>query len=233
MKVAGMISVRPVLAAAAAVLTLGAGPAPRPANWNAVVAITAEGGHLVGNPAAQVKLVEYVSYTCNHCAHFEMEADAPLRLTFVGPGKGSIEYRPLLRNKIDLAASLLVRCGPLSKFRGNHAAVLRRQESWFGGIGGISAAQQQRWNSPDFAASMRAIAGDLKLYDLMTNRGYTRVQLDRCLADRATAEKLAAQSQFAVQKLNVNATPSFLINGRLQDEHDWNGLRPQLAAATR
>jgi protein-disulfide isomerase len=221
---------RAAFAVLLAVVGTGAVAQPRQANWNSTVVVTPEGGHLVGNPAAAVKLVEYVSYTCNHCAHFEIEADAPLRLTFIAPGKGSVEYRPLLRNKIDLAASLLVRCGPVSKFRGNHAAVLRSQEKWFGEV---SPAQQQRWNSPDLPTAMRAIAGDLKLYDLMTARGYSRVQLDRCLSDRAAATKLAEQSQFAIETLNVKSTPSFLINGEVQDAHDWSALRPRLAALTR
>jgi protein-disulfide isomerase len=226
------MNAKALYAIAAGVLVTVAAPASaqRPANWNSVLSVTPEGGHRVGNPGAAVKLVEYVSYTCDHCARFEIEADASLRLTFIAPGKGSIEYRPLLRNKVDVAVSLLVRCGPPAKFRGNHAAVLRGQSRWFGNV---SAAQQQRWNSPDFGTAMRAIASDLKLYDLMTSRGYTRVQLDRCLTDRRTADQLAAETQRALQELNVKATPSFLINGELQDTHDWSGLRPRLAALTR
>jgi protein-disulfide isomerase len=221
-----MKSIRTVLIVLAAGLSLAA----TKRDWNQVVAVTPEGGHLVGNPEAEVKLIEYVSYTCDHCARFEIEADAPLRLTFISPGNGSIEYRPLLRNKIDLAVSLLAACGPASKFRGNHALLLRSQDKWFGDF---SAAQQQRWDSPDFATSMRAIASDLKLYDLLAGRGYTRVQLDRCLADKDAGSKLARHSTVAVEQLGVNATPSFLINGKLQDVHDWSGLRPRLAELVR
>jgi hypothetical protein len=49
---------------------------------------------LLGNPRnAPVKLVEYISYTCPHCAHFEAESDAQLRIGFIATGKGSIEVR--------------------------------------------------------------------------------------------------------------------------------------------
>jgi protein-disulfide isomerase len=224
-----MLPVRTLIVVAAAIFSLAAAP-PARQNWNSVVTETAQGGHLVGNPDAAVKLVEYVSYTCPHCAHFEVEADGPLRLTFISPGKGSIEYRPLLRNKIDVAVSLLAACGPASKFRANHAMFLRRQSTWYGEV---RPEQEQRWASPDFGTSMRAIASDLKLYDLMVARGYTRPELDRCLSDKAAGSKLAEQTQFALEKLNVNATPSFLINGELQEAHDWSGLRPRLAALTR
>lgn len=212
------------LAASAAVA------APRQANWNLMVAQTPQGGHLVGNPAAPVKLIEYVSYTCSHCATFEMEADAPLRLTFIAGGKGSVEYRPLIRSKIDVAAALLARCGPIAKFRGNHTAILRAQDKW---NHAPSPAELQRWSSADFTTSMRAIARDLKLYDLMQARGYARPELDRCLADRASADKMAAQTRYALEELRVRGTPSFLVNGELLDSHSWEGLRPRLMELTR
>jgi protein-disulfide isomerase len=227
-----------MILAALAVLTVGAAPAPRSStpppsargNWNGVIAVTAQGGYLVGNPNAPVKLIEYVSYTCSHCAHFEEASDTTLRMTFIASGKGSIEYRPLMRNKIDVAVTLLATCGPIAKFRGNHTAFLRGQEKWFHGP---SQGEEQRWSSDDFATSMRAIANDLKLYDLMVNRGYTRPELDRCLMNRAAASKLAAQTQFALGELKVQGTPSFIVNGALQEAHDWDGLRPHLMELTR
>jgi protein-disulfide isomerase len=125
--------VRSIAMAAAAVLVMGAAPAAaqRAPNWNNTIVVTPQDGHLVGNPNAAVKLVEYVSYTCPHCAHFEMESDATLRLTFISTGKGSVEYRPFIRSSIDVAAALLARCGRIAKFRGNHYAIMRDQAKWF------------------------------------------------------------------------------------------------------
>ena len=221
---------RMIVAAALAVLTMAAAPAPRQANWNGVVATTPQGGYLVGNPNAPVKLIEYVSYTCPHCAHFEEQSDTTLRMTFIASGKGSVEYRSLMRNKIDVAVTLLATCGPAAKFRSNHTAFMRGQSRW---SHAPNQGEEQRWSSPDFATSMRAIANDLKLYDFMVNRGYTRPELDRCLLNRAAANKLAAQTQFAVEELKVQGTPSFIINGVLHEAHDWDGLRPRLMELTR
>lgn len=227
--------VRSIAMAAAALLVTGLvtgaapAPAPRAQNWNNAIVVTPQDGHLVGNPNAAVKLVQYISYTCSHCAHFEMESDASLRLSFIASGKGSVEYRPFIRSSIDVAAALLVRCGPIAKFRGNHYAMLRDQAKWFHAP---SPTEVQRWSSPDFPAAMRAIANDLKLYDLMVTRGYTRPELDRCLANKPAAEKMAAQTRYATQN-GVQGTPSFFINGRLQDTHGWDGLRPTLAELTR
>ncbi len=215
---------------AAALFLLGADqPAPR-ANWSAMVAPTAGGGHLVGNPHAGVKLVEYVSYTCSHCAEFEVESSGEIAIGLLKDGKGSVEYRSLIRNGIDMAATLMVNCGPVAKFQGNHSAILRAQEKWFVLP---SPAQEKRWASGPFASRMRAIAADLRLYGLFEARGYSRVELDRCLANEVLGRQLAQATDSAGKNLGIHGTPSFLINGQLQYVNDWHGLRILLMAATR
>lgn len=228
---------RLILLAAAAILSTGAGkPAARPAaaakaNWTATVVRTPGDGVRIGNPNARVQVIEYVSYTCSSCARFELEAGSELALGFIRPGNGSLEYRPYFRNEIDIAASLLALCGPAAKFPGNHAALLRSQQSW---LKPVSREQQQRWIYGDFSSRMRAIASDLQLYDLFIKRGYDRPALDRCLADRPLADRLARENKNADDTLGIEGTPSFLINNRLQQHvHDWRMLRPLLLAATR
>ena len=86
------------VAAAAAVLMLsGAGPAKkapaRPSgslNWAVTSAATPEGHHLLGNPAAKLRVVEFVSYTCPHCSHFETESEGQLKIGMIAPGKGAV-----------------------------------------------------------------------------------------------------------------------------------------------
>lgn len=241
----GMANVgRALLLGVLAVLGIGllaaAGkPAPRgvPAtrgNWTAAVARTAEGGYLLGNPAAPVKLVAYISYTCPHCAHFEQESDAQLRIGMIAPGKGSLEVRPFLRNPIDLAVSLLTECGPKEKFFANHGAFLRSQAQWMAPLASLTEAQKTRWSSGDFGARMRAMAQDLGFYAIMERRGYDRPAVDRCLADKALADRLAEHTRDASERDFVNGTPAFLLNGvPLAGTSSWDVLRPQLEARLR
>ncbi|HET9630674.1 MAG TPA: thioredoxin domain-containing protein [Novosphingobium sp.] len=202
-------------------------PKPGPA---VLVVATPQGSHVVGRPGASLKLVEYVSYTCPHCAHFEVEGAPTISLTVIRTGKGSFEYRPFLRNVVDVAATLMVGCGSPAKFLGNHAAVLRSQAKWFVPP---SESVQQRWQTGDFVARMRAVAGDMSLYPIFEARGYSRAELDRCLANEALAKSLAAENRKAMDELKLEGTPSFLINGQLQPAHDWATLQPALAAATK
>jgi protein-disulfide isomerase len=215
--------------AAAAVLSIAAAPAQR-GNWLTTVAVTPTGAHQIGNPAAPVKLVEYVSYTCSHCAHFNKEADVPLRLAYVQPGKVQIEIRHLVRDPIDMTVAMMTNCGTPSRFYLNHTLFLSTQDQWMGRAQKAGPAQQARWNTGANSARFRAIASDMGFYSLMERRGYDRATIDRCFADEALTRRLAAMTAGA-RDAGVNGTPSFLLNGALlADTHDWQSLKPQLDA---
>ena len=214
---------------ALATLAVAAAPGSR-ANWNATIAVTAAGSHVLGNPAAKLKLAEYVSYTCPHCAQFDREGTDRMRLAWVAPGKLSIEVRHLVRDPIDMTAAMLTNCGPPSKFMLNHTAFLRSQDRWIALANTAGQAQQKRWSTGDNTARMRAIAADFGFYVLMQNRGYERIAIDRCLADQAMMRRLSEQTAEA-QRLGVSGTPSFLLNGELlAGTHDWQSLQLQLQA---
>ena len=203
-------------------------------NWNKTVVRTPVDSHLLGNPNAPVKLVEYISYTCPHCAHFEQESDVQLRVGFISSGKGSIEVRSYVRDPVDMTVALLTHCGPATKFFGNHSAFLRHQTTWMAPLARLTDGQKARWSNNDFTARTRAIAADLGLYSLMEARGYDRPQIDRCLADKALAERLAQHTKDATEKDFVNGTPSFLLNGvPLSGTYSWAALKPQIEARLR
>ena len=134
--------------AAGAVLLLGAAAH---GNWTATVVETGT-SHVIGNPAAKVKLVEHVSYTCPHCAAFTRESEGALKLAYITPGKVSVEFRHLIRDPIDLTVATLVHCGPASKFPQNHAAFMLGQDRWIGPYSHPSPSQLARWRASGAAA---------------------------------------------------------------------------------
>jgi len=224
-----MKTLRILAIAAAATLSIGAAPKAAP-NWNATTAVTPAGNHIWGNPAAAARLVEFVSYTCPHCANFEAQADGPMRANYVAQGKLSVEVRSFLRNPVDLAATLLTTCGASSKFFGNHTAFMRSQEKWIGQLANPTAEQRKRWSTGEFATRTRAIAADLGFYDIMKTRGYDRATADRCLADEGKAQQLATGTQNA-ENLGITGTPSFMLNDVvLAGTHEWRTLEPQIRA---
>lgn len=226
--------------AAAFALAAGAPTSARPAAprlattgqnpWLVQVAVPPLGSHIIGNPDAKVKLVEYMSYTCPHCAVFEAEAAPTLRLKFIASGKGSLEIRHLLRDPLDLSVALLVNCGKPARFWDLHHAFLARQGTWLTAAQNTTPAQQARWSAASLGQRMRAIASDLHFYDIMENNGIGRTAADRCLGDAALARRLSAQTAEAA-KLGIDGTPSFLVGDTLlAGTHDWASLQPQLDA---
>lgn len=209
-------------------------PAPRPAgglNWAVTGSVTREGHHVLGNPAAKLRLIEFVSYTCPHCSHFETESEGQLKIGMIAPGKGAVEVRNFVRDPVDMTVALITNCVPANRFFQLHTAFMRMQPQWIGPLSSATAAQRQRWTTGSFASRTRAIASDFKFYEFMASRGMDRQAMDRCLANEALANKLAQQTSDAVDNLGVTGTPSFIIDGiLLAGTHDWDSLRPQLLA---
>jgi protein-disulfide isomerase len=201
-----------------------------PGNWNGQVAVTPSGSHVLGNPAAQIKLTEYISYTCPHCAHFDQEASDRLRMYGVAQGKLSVEVRHLVRDPIDLTVAMLTNCGPSGRFFANHTAFLRSQSRWIALASRATPAQQTRWTTGTQKSRLQSIATDFGFFAMMERRGYDRMSVERCLADPVMAKKLADQTAEA-SRLGVDGTPSFLLNGTLlAGTHDWASLKPQIDA---
>lgn len=202
--------------------------APR---WDRTIAITPDGFPVMGNPDAPVKVIEFISYTCSHCADFAKESKVPLSAGLVRQGKVSVELRPYLRNSIDEVPSLLALCGPRSQYFANSAAILAAQTTWFKPPG--DPGYEARWHSLEAkpAEQRRMMAKDLGLTKLMLARGYTSAALEACLNDQTKRDWLQKQTDYAETTIGVIGTPSFLINGVLQDVYGWVELAPRISAA--
>lgn len=204
--------------------------APAKVNWLASVVKTAKGSHVVGNPAAATKLVEYMSYTCPHCAHFET-ADAPaFKKQYVASGKASYEVRNYILNGYDLTAAMLARCGGKAKFFGNHAALLNNQKSWVETLDAVSEATKAKIKANDVVGFMTGVYSETALASVMAKRGVTAAQARTCLADKAGLQQILDMTEEA-RKLGLDGTPSFLVNGNVaKDVYSYQALQPLLAA---
>ena len=220
----------------AAVLSVGATKpaatkpaATRPAaDWGATVAVTPAGTHVIGNPAAQVKITEFLSYTCSHCADFHKESEGPLRISYVPAGKVAVEVQHLIRDPVDLSAAMLASCAGPAKFYRVHNAILQKQTTWIGLMGKASSVQKQRWSTGPVPQRLQAIANDFGFYKIMESAGFNQIASNRCLADEATAKRLLDQTDAAL-KAGVSGTPSFMLNGQLLgDTHDWKALEAEI-----
>jgi protein-disulfide isomerase len=198
-------------------------------NWLSTVTVSSEGGHVIGNPNAPIKLIEYASYTCGHCGSFET-TDAPiLRRDYIAQGTVSLEIRPFLLNALDVPVTLLANCGTPGKFYGTHNSLMTRQKSWIANADKISSATKAKLDKPDFAGFNIDVYNALQLNNLAKERGLTEAVVQKCLSDAGKIEKIIAITDNAAQKLNVRGTPSFFVNGALkEDAHTIETLKPYL-----
>jgi protein-disulfide isomerase len=212
----------------AGVALLGAG-AP---NWPATVRQTPLGSMVMGNPAAKVKLIEYVSYTCPHCAHYSGEASAPLKKTYIASGKVSVEFRNAVRDQFDLTAALAARCGGPAKFFGNSEAILAAQSVWMGKAQAYSAANAEKMKGMPMNAALPLLARALGFDAILKSRGVTPTQLNACLVNKAAQQQLVNMTNDAFTVRKIPGTPGFVINNVLvEDAFSWAALEPKLQAA--
>ncbi|WP_380874903.1 hypothetical protein ACFB49_02070 [Sphingomonas sp. DBB INV C78] len=225
-----MPSRRALLASALLMFSGTALPAAAP-DWNRRVAATPDGGWLVGNPAAPVKLVEYASYTCPHCKHFADEGWPALRKNYIATGKVSLEFRQFALNPIDLTEGMLVRC------TATPAAAMAISEKMFAQQEAILAkrptpADAETLQSTPEPQLHTAIARVMNLDGWATANGLAAPRVKTCLADLKIRDRIVAIRSKATETYDISGTPSFIINGRkLDNTFSWDVLEPQLKAA--
>lgn len=205
-------------------------PAPAGQAWSDVAAFTPEGGVVQGNPNAPIKLMEFASHTCSHCAEFSEAGSEALRTKYIDSGKVSYELRNQIHDPIDLTFAVLARCaGP----EGFHALA---EQGWsnlkpmFDQVQANSAAIEGAMQAQG-AARFDAIAQGAGLYDFFAQRGISRDQARTCLAKADTATTIAANSDTQSNELNVTGTPTFFINGKNVGTQTWQTLEPMLQRA--
>jgi protein-disulfide isomerase len=222
--------------APAAVKPAAAKPAAAPAvrDWAQSVTMTPEGSYLLGNPLAKVRMVEYLSLTCNHCAHFTGESLKPLTDSYVRKGLVSIEVRHAIRDSLDVAATLLARCGGGKTFFGNMEALMAAQESWVGAAVAFQQKDQGAAGKLPLDQALAAFAKGAGLDRIMASRGLPAPRAAACLADKKEQDRLVAMAREAWSTRQIPGTPAFLINGTLvAGASSWAALEPKLQEALR
>lgn len=147
----------------------------------------------IGNPEAKVKMVEYLSFTCPHCAEFHATVWPLVKKNYVDNGKIKFTIREVYFDKYGLWAGMMARCGgPMRYF----------------GIVDILYNTQQQW-----AATNDANQAVQNLRQIGKTAGMTDAQLDQCMNDGAMAQAMVAKFQETTKADDIQGTPSFVIDG--------------------
>jgi protein-disulfide isomerase len=223
------------LVAAAAVLPAAASskPAAKPAaahDWTRTVAVTAEGGFRMGNPAAKVKLVEYGSLACPHCRLFEQTGYKPLVQRYVRTGQLNYEFRNLLINGPDMSISLLTRCAGPVRFFAMSELVYATQPQWQQKIENMSEADKAALDKMTDQQRIVRYAELGEMARIAARFGVSPARARACLADPKGLQRLLDMSKTAMDA-GVTHTPTFIINGTVTDAATWEELEPLIRQA--
>ena len=221
----------PALTQAAAPKAPAGKSAARPTatrDWTQVVMATPEGGFRMGNPNAPVKLVEFGSLTCSHCADFASQGAPILIRDYVKRGTVSFEFRNLVRDAFDLTAALLSSCtGPRSFFPITDE-LFATQQSWLGKYSALTQSDMQGLEQMDQTARMQRLASVGGLDALAGKFGLPPPRVQACLADSKRLDQLMEIRRVAFSQYKLEGTPTFLVNGSTVGSANWLQLEPHL-----
>ncbi|PZQ61195.1 MAG: protein-disulfide isomerase [Sphingomonas taxi] len=208
--------------------------APAGQDWTQVVSQTPEGGYVMGNPAAALKLVEYGSRTCPTCGAFGQTGMRPLEETYVKSGKVSYEFRDfLVHGPPDLAAALLGRCAGAQPFFPILEQMYIDQPKFLDAQ--MKAAQDQAFlqQSQSFTPPQvaNAWADRMGYVEFVKQRGVTEAQARACLSDAKAIDALTKLTQDGTEKHDVTGTPTFILNGAKVDGVTWAQVEAALKNA--
>lgn len=149
----------------------------------------------LGNPDANVTVIEYASFTCPHCARFHAGAFKQLKADFIDTGKINFIYREVFFDRFGLWAAITARCG-------------EGAENRYFGIAEMIYENQGTWARQEDPAK---IVESLRKFG--KTAGVTDAQLDQCFTDADGAQALYARWLQQAETDGINSTPTFIING--------------------
>lgn len=150
----------------------------------------AKGVRGIGDTNAPVKMTEFSSLTCPHCAHFHKEVLGALKEKYVDSGKLYIEFVDFPLNAPALQASQIARCLPAERYFPFVQLLFETQEKW---------AFEKDY--------MQYLKQNAQLAGLATD------QADACVANEDLQKFITGKIEEAQAAHDVKSTPTFIING--------------------
>ena len=163
------------------------------------------GDFSLGSPDAPVKIVEYASFTCPHCAHFHETVFKALKTDYIDTGKVQFTLREVYFDRYGLWAAMVARCGGDMRYFGIHDMLFAQQQDW--------------------AASQDPTEVVSKLKTIGLAAGLDQAALDACLNDQASAEALIKQFETNMAADGVKGTPTIFVNGTSVGNPSYDDLK--------
>lgn len=148
----------------------------------------------LGNPDADVTVIEYASFTCPHCRSFHETVFKDLKANYIDNGQIHFVYREVYFDRFGLWAAMLARCAGEERYFALADLIYQTQSDWTAG-----------GDPADIADNLRKLG---------LTAGMSKEEIDVCLQDGDKARALVAVYQENAKADDVNSTPTFIIDGK-------------------
>ena len=205
--------------------------APAGKAWADVVEVTPEGGYRMGNPEAPIKLIEYGSLSCPHCAKFTQEGHEELVNDFIASGRVSWEFRSFAIHPQDVPLTMLATCSGKDAFFPLIQQIYLNFDAMNEPL--MQKPVQDKANAAmqlPAAQRLPAMADALGYTQFFAQRGIATDQANKCLGNLENAKQIAAFSDKYTND-GITGTPTLLINGSKVDSTEWDVTKDALKAA--
>ncbi|AMM85435.1 DsbA family protein [Martelella sp. AD-3] len=145
----------------------------------------------MGEEDAPVKIIEYLSMTCPHCANYQENTFPAIKENYIDTGKVYYIFREFPFDPRAMAAFMLARCAPNGKYVPFMDMMLSQLRTWA--------------TAEDGSAAMLQMA---KL------AGFTQESFQACLTDQKLLDEINSVRERGAEEFGISATPTFLINGK-------------------
>ena len=161
----------------------------------------AQGDMSLGDPNAKVTVIEYASLGCPICAKWNNEVFADFKAKYIDTGKVHYVLREFLTGDAPIASAgfLLARCAGKDKYFQVVDAVWRQEAPYL---------EDESKNAEKRDA----------LVKIAQSAGLTEPQFEACVTDEKSVNALNDKVQKYVDQDKINATPTFVINGKVYDK---------------
>ena len=151
-----------------------------------------------GKADAPVTIVEYASLTCPHCAAFSKDVVPQLTREYIDTGKAKLVFREFPLNEVDRMASGVARCFSGDQYFSFIDLLFANQMNWIKDFDGNGMTRG------DILEGLTQMAGQA---------GMPAERVEACAFDEKTLALIDANGSEGRTRYNVNATPTFIING--------------------
>ena len=158
---------------------------------------------VLGNEDAPVVLIEYASFTCPHCRNFHEDSFLKLKKDYIEPGLVKYIFREVYFDKYGLWAAMVARCGGSKKYFGLIDLIFKKQDEWTTG------------DVDEVVAKLERIG---KISGMSDN------EIQNCMQNNTKARALVEKYRENALKDDIKSTPSFIINGKLYSNMDYDKL---------